>query len=104
LNEGAAVLDSKVYRINRCYPVYAKGYRETLEPIEDYLRTVENLIPIGRYGAFKYNNQDHAILRGLLAAENVLEGKQNDLWEINTDYDEYQEASIITDTGLQKSN
>jgi protoporphyrinogen oxidase len=102
LNEGAEVLDSKVYRINRCYPVYAKGYREILEPIEEYLKTVENLIPIGRYGAFKYNNQDHSILMGLLAAENVLDGRQNDLWEINTDYDEYQEASIITDTGLQK--
>jgi protoporphyrinogen oxidase len=102
LNEGAAVLDAEVYRINRCYPVYAKGYRETLEPIEDFLRTVKNLIPIGRYGAFKYNNQDHSILMGLLAAENVLEGKRHDLWEINTDYDEYQEASIITDTGLQK--
>jgi hypothetical protein len=24
------------------------------------------------------------------------------LWEINTDYDNYQEASIITKTGLQK--
>jgi protoporphyrinogen oxidase len=104
LNKGAAVLGTHVHRINRCYPVYSKGYRSTLEPIENYLRTVENLIPIGRYGAFKYNNQDHSILMGLLAAENILEGRDNDLWQINTDYDEYQEASIITDTGLQKEN
>ena len=54
------------------------------------------------YGAFKYNNQDHSILMGLMAAENILNNKGNDLWEINTDYDEYQEASIITKTGLQK--
>jgi hypothetical protein len=66
------------------------------------LRSVGNLIAIGRYGAFKYNNQDHSILMGLLAAQNIAEGKQNDLWEINTDYDEYQEASIITTTGLRK--
>jgi protoporphyrinogen oxidase len=102
LNKGAEILDGKVYRINRCYPVYSKGYREVLEPIENYLRTVKNLFAIGRYGAFKYNNQDHSILMGLLAAENILQGENNDLWQINTDYDEYQEASIITQTGLQK--
>jgi hypothetical protein len=39
---------------------------------------------------------------GLLAAENVVDNKGNDLWQINTDYDEYQEASVITETGLQK--
>jgi protoporphyrinogen oxidase len=99
---GARIIDGEVYRINRCYPVYSKGYREILEPIENYLRSVGNLIAIGRYGAFKYNNQDHSILMGLLAAQNIAEGKQNDLWEINTDYDEYQEASIITTTGLRK--
>jgi hypothetical protein len=40
---------------------------------------------------------------GLLAAENVADGTRHDLWEINTDYDNYQESYIITDTGLQKS-
>lgn len=98
----AEILDGKVYRINRCYPIYSRGYREVLEPVENYLRTVKNLMPIGRYGAFKYNNQDHSILMGLMAAENILNNKGNDLWEINTDYEEYQEASIITKTGLQK--
>lgn len=98
----AEILDGKVYRINRCYPIYSKGYREVLEPVENYLRTIKNLMPIGRYGAFKYNNQDHSILMGLMAAENILKDKGNDLWEINTDYEEYQEASIITATGLQK--
>ena len=57
------------------------GYRDVLEPIENYLRTVKNLMPIGRYGAFKYNNQDHSILMGLLAAENILNNKGNDLWK-----------------------
>lgn len=102
LNKGAEILDGKVYRINRCYPVYSKCYREILDPIETYLRTVKNLIAIGRYGAFKYNNQDHSILMGLLAAENIVKGESNDLWLVNTDYDDYQEAAIITQTGLQK--
>ncbi|HEV7700885.1 MAG TPA: FAD-dependent oxidoreductase [Pyrinomonadaceae bacterium] len=96
------VLGGQVYRIERCYPIYRKGYQKMLKPVEEYLRTVDGLIVIGRYGAFKYNNQDHSILMGLLAAENVASGAENDLWSVNTDYDEYQEASIITDTGLQK--
>ena len=52
-----------------------------------YLDTIEGLMPIGRYGAFKYNNQDHSILMGLLAAENISEGTEHNLWDINTDYE-----------------
>jgi hypothetical protein len=39
---------------------------------------------------------------GKLAAENILSNKNHNLWEINTDYEDYQEASVITKTGLQK--
>ncbi len=98
----ANVTDGHIYRIPRCYPVYNIGYKERLEPLENYLRTVKKLSVIGRYGAFKYNNQDHSILMGLLAAEALVKGEVADLWKINTDYDTYQEASVITKTGLQK--
>jgi hypothetical protein len=37
---------------------------------------------------------------GLLAAENVLDNRNNNLWEINTDYDTYQESTVISETGL----
>ncbi|PLX35174.1 MAG: hypothetical protein C0605_11080 [Hyphomicrobiales bacterium] len=96
-----SIKDGKVIRVPKCYPVYASGYRQHLEPIERYLASVPNLSVIGRYGAFKYNNQDHSILMGLLAAENIAEGKTHDLWEINTNY-EYQESSRISATGLDK--
>jgi protoporphyrinogen oxidase len=94
------VRDGYVYRIARCYPVYRRGYRELLEPIQDYLSTVVGLQAIGRYGSFKYNNQDHSILMGLLAADNVLECVGHDLWTVNCDYDAYQEDTYITETGL----
>jgi protoporphyrinogen oxidase len=100
LAAGAPVLNGHVLRIKRCYPVYARGYREHLDVIRRYLDTVQNLHVIGRYGAFKYNNQDHSILMGILAAENICKGTSNDLWSINTDYDDYQERSLITATGL----
>jgi protoporphyrinogen oxidase len=96
----AEILNGHVVKLPRCYPVYFKNYKEVLDPIVKYLETIEKLHVIGRYGAYKYNNQDHSILMGLMAAENILDDKNNNLWEINTDYEVYQEASIITKTGL----
>lgn len=96
----AAVLAGDVFRIRRCYPVYARGYKELLRPVIAYLNSFKGLTVIGRYGAFKYNNQDHSILMGILAAENILENRRHDLWAINTDYDSYQESATITATGL----
>ena len=102
LIKDAAILDGFVHRVKNCYPVYSRGYREKLAPVENYLKTVENLSVIGRYGAFKYNNQDHSILMGILAAENIAQDARHNLWEINTDY-EYQESATIDKTGLQKN-
>lgn len=96
----AAVLDGDVFRIRRCYPVYARGYKELLRPVIAYLNSFAGLTVIGRYGAFKYNNQDHSILMGILAAENILNCRRHDLWAINTDYESYQESATITATGL----
>lgn len=96
----AKITDGFVYKIPRCYPVYSRGYKDQLKPVEKYLSSVNNLHVIGRYGAFKYNNQDHSILMGLLAAENITRGTKHDLWEINTDYEDYQEKSTITASGL----
>lgn len=96
---GRTVLEGKVIRVPRCYPVYEAGYKTHVKKIEDYLSSQPAISVIGRYGSFKYNNQDHSILMGLLAAENISEGASHNLWEINTDY-EYQESSRITATGL----
>jgi protoporphyrinogen oxidase len=96
------ICGGQVYRIKRCYPVYDLGYKERLKPVEAWLSGIAGLSVIGRYGAFKYNNQDHSILMGILAAENIAQGAKHNLWEVNTDYDTYQEATVITKTGLKK--
>jgi len=93
------VLNGKVIRVPKCYPVYSTGYKNHLDPIQDYLSTKTGISVIGRYGSFKYNNQDHSILMGILAAENLIKNTKHNLWDINTDY-EYQEACRITATGL----
>jgi protoporphyrinogen oxidase len=100
----SAVLDGHVHRIKRCYPVYRRGYKEAVATIATYLSSIRNLTVIGRYGSFKYNNQDHSILMGLLCAENLLHGRGHDLWSINTDYETYQEATVITETGLEPAS
>lgn len=98
----SVISDGYIYRIPRCYPVYRIGYKEHIKTIQGYLSSVQGLSVIGRYGSFKYNNQDHSLLMGLLAAQNLTEGTSHNLWEINTDYESYQEASVITKTGLQR--
>jgi len=50
----------------------------------------ENLQTIGRAGMHRYNNMDHSMLTGILAAENVL-GARHDLWEVNEE-EEYLEG------------
>jgi protoporphyrinogen oxidase len=99
----SAVLGGHVERVRRCYPVYRRGYRQQVAVLADYLRTLRNLTAIGRYGAFKYNNQDHSILMGILAAENLLEARNHDLWSVNADYDAYHEHAVITEQGLTAS-
>ncbi|MDR1097373.1 MAG: hypothetical protein LBL57_04505, partial [Tannerella sp.] len=94
------VSDGFVYKIPKSYPTYHKGYKKDIAPIEEYLRGIANCHFIGRYGAFKYNNQDHSILMGWMLSQNLLHGGNYDLWSVNTDYDNYQEGSLITKTGL----
>jgi len=90
------IINAKIIKVPKCYPVYETGYQENLDVIIDYLKTFENLMPIGRYGSFKYNNQDHSIFMGLMAAEKIINNNPIDLWTINTDTD-YQEDSKVKD-------
>ena len=92
----AKILNSHVLQVPKCYPVYEVGYMEKVDVISGYLKSIKNLLVIGRYGSFKYNNQDHSILMGILAAEKLNNEGDVDLWEINTDT-EYQEEHKIKD-------
>lgn len=99
LIKGRRVLQGEVIRVPKCYPVYSSGYKEPLKVVENFLDSINGLQVIGRYGSFKYNNQDHSILMGRLAAENIISSAKHKLWDVNTDY-EYQESAAISETGL----
>src|SRR5262249_43463416 len=74
-----------VVRSAKAYPVIERGFREKIETIKSYLDQFENLLPIGRSGMFKYNNQDHAMATGLYAARTALGAGGFDPWLVNTD-------------------
>jgi protoporphyrinogen oxidase len=90
LREGTVVRDGTVVRVRKAYPVYDGEYRESLATIRGWLSGLENLQLVGRNGQHRYNNQDHSMLTGILAARNVA-GEAHDIWGVNLD-DEYHEA------------
>jgi protoporphyrinogen oxidase len=61
------------------YPVYDVNYRDYLDEIKSYLNGFSNLLYIGRPGRFRYNNQDHSLEMGILAARSIIEGTRYDL-------------------------
>ncbi|MFE4104669.1 NAD(P)/FAD-dependent oxidoreductase [Almyronema epifaneia] len=78
------IKDGTVIRQYKAYPVYDGEYRQHLKVLQDYLSTFENLQTVGRNGMHRYNNQDHSMLTGILAAKNIL-GENHDLWDVNTE-------------------
>jgi protoporphyrinogen oxidase len=95
----AEITNAYVLKVPKCYPVYETGYQEHLDVVTKFLDAIKNLKLIGRYGSFKYNNQDHSILMGILAAREIATGVKENLWEINTDT-EYQEKGEVNKSGL----
>ena len=59
--------------------------------MKTHLATFENLQTIGRDGLHRYNNQDHAMVTGMLAARNIMFGERNDVWSVNTDQEYHEE-------------
>lgn len=89
LTDSAKVIDGCVLRQLKAYPVYDGTYRQHLDVIKNYLATIPNLQTVGRNGLHRYNNQDHSMLTGLLAARNLL-GETHDVWEVNTERSYYE--------------
>lgn len=85
LINSASVIDATVVRVPRAYPVYDHDYAKHVATIRSYLAgSVVNLQPCGRNGMHRYNNQDHAMMTGLIAARNVA-GESWDQWLVNDD-------------------
>ena len=89
------VIGGFTIRAARAYPAYVTGYEKHRAKIRDFIGEMDNLQVIGRYGTFQYNNTDHSIETGMLAARNVL-GEKHDLERVNAD-DEYHEIKRVSE-------
>lgn len=86
----ANIEDGTVIRQYKAYPVYDDEYRHNVDIIQNYIQTFQNLQTVGRNGMHRYNNSDHSMLTGLLAAKNIL-GEKHDLWNVNVERSYHEE-------------
>jgi protoporphyrinogen oxidase len=87
------VMDAFVVRIPKAYPMYEIGYEEPLKKVMDYVDSFENLQIIGRYGTYKYNNMDHSMRTGMLAARNIM-GESHDISQVNLEKEYHEEQTL----------
>ncbi|MDV4144314.1 NAD(P)/FAD-dependent oxidoreductase [Shimia sp. FJ5] len=96
LAKAEAVTDFAIVRQLKAYPVYDSDYREALEIISAWLKTLENFQTVGRAGLHRYNNQDHSMLSAMYAARNIM-GARHDVWEVNTERSYHEDFEVEKD-------
>lgn len=94
IDDKTKILDYHKDYAKKAYPCYFGSYKE-LDILKGYLDTQEGLICAGRNGQHRYNNMDHSIKTGILAADYILDGsrdldRKRAVWEVNTE-DDYHE-------------
>lgn len=101
LARGLRFLKAKVIRQEKAYPVYDHGYENVVQKIREIIELEYPEIQfVGRNGMHRYNNQDHSMMTGLLAAKNIKKGfREFNVWSVNEDA-EYHE---VTSRDMPKS-
>ena len=91
------VLEGYVFRMPKAYPVYDLNYAKNVNTIKDWLNDSHpNILPIGRNGMHRYNNQDHSMMTAVKSVRNIF-GEKNNIWEINVEDDYHEEVSTGRD-------
>ncbi|MGN1338397.1 MAG: NAD(P)/FAD-dependent oxidoreductase [Candidatus Coprovivens sp.] len=86
------VIDSHREKVKKAYPAYFDSYKDINKVIK-YLNKIDNLYCIGRNGQHRYNNMDHSMVTGMVAANNIInniEDKTN-IWNVNTEKEYHEE-------------
>ncbi|MFB6396400.1 NAD(P)/FAD-dependent oxidoreductase [Polymorphospora lycopeni] len=92
-----------VVRMPKAYPFYDFSYSDNVEKIRRWLeRDVPNVHPVGRNGMHRYNNADHSMMTAMLTVENILDGTDHDVWEVNVE-EEYHEEKRPGDHGTGRA-
>ena len=78
------VIDGFVIRQVNAYPIYDLEYDRHLKVVRDFITAFDNIQTVGRSGMHRYNNMDHSMHMGMLAAE-IFMGADHDLWAARED-------------------
>ena len=86
------VIDATRLKVKKAYPAYFGSY-DHFDLVRKELDNIKNLYCVGRNGQHRYNNMDHSMLTGLIAADYIKENNfdKTALWEVNTEK-EYHET------------
>ncbi len=86
------VLDATRIKVKKAYPAYFGSYAN-FPLVQKELDAISNLYCIGRNGQHRYNNMDHSMLTGLIAADKIVMGDRNkeDLWSVNAEKEYHEE-------------
>ncbi len=83
-----------VVRMPKAYPFYDAAYHANLDTIRGWIADeVPNVHPVGRNGMHRYNNQDHSMLTAILSVQNIVDGAQHDVWQVNVEDDYHEEQT-----------
>jgi protoporphyrinogen oxidase len=91
LMKAADVEAGYVVRMPKAYPIYDPAYKANVDVLREWLgANASNVLPVGRNGMHKYNNQDHSMYTAMLSVENLL-GADHDVWSVNVEEDYHEE-------------
>lgn len=91
------IISGHLIKQKNTYPIYDLEYQKYLGVVKDYLDQFENLLYIGRPGRFRYNNQDHSLEMGILAAQSVVTGKKYNMEDIGLEKEYFEKGYVPND-------
>ena len=92
LADASKVEAGYVVRMPKAYPVYDEFYKSNVAILREWIAEhTPNVMPSGRNGMHKYNNQDHSMLTAMLSAENIM-GATHDVWTVNVEAEYHEES------------
>jgi len=89
-----AVEAGYVVRMPKAYPFYDEHYKANVQRLRDWLTDcAPNVHPVGRNGMHRYNNQDHSMYTAMLTVDNLVNGTDYDVWEVNVEEEYHEEKA-----------
>lgn len=95
LMDPTRVIDGVKVRVPKAYPMYDANYEGAVAVVQGYLASFSNLVTAGRNGLHRYNNQDHSMWTAILAALNLSEGTDHDVWSVNAEEVYLEEGAVV---------